>query len=188
MGDFILLFIFSVLVGGILLWTSFTGLSDVPVFTGILGIYFIFLPIAPAMGLNKVFLLMVALLLGLLWTTMALFSVTKPFRYCIKKEVTYLQPIYAHKGRNSSRKFYALQCRVPVGRHIRQLKSEDWYKLPHIEKRYTPNTTLTVWVHKKHENKFLVRRCFGVGANLCLLLPGIGFLEIGIKLLIDVVG
>lgn len=187
MVDLILFFILSFLVGGILLWTSFTGLSDVPVFTGILGVYFIFLPITLALGWNKLFLLMLALPLGLFWTIMSLISVTEPFRYCIKKEVTYIQPIYAHKGWKSSTKYYALQCRVPVGRHIRQLQSKDWYRLPHIEKTYTPNTTLTVWVNKKHEDHFLVRRFFGVGANLCLLLPGIIILVIGIRLLLDMV-
>lgn len=186
MGDLIFLFILCFFVGGLLLWASFTGISFSPIFTVLLGVYFILLPIILALGWTTVFALMVALPLGLFWTIMAFHGITSPFRFCFKCEATYLKPVFDHRHRGrSSRGYYALECRIPSGRHIRQKKSDDWYDLSFIEKRYTPNTTITVWVNKKHPDTFLARRFFGVGSHLLLLLPGIGFLGFGIKLVLD---
>ena len=185
MGELFPLFLICFFAGGLLLWATFSGSSMAPVLTGIIGIYFIFLPISLALGWNKVFIIMLTLPLGLLWTIMAFLGITSPFRYRIKREATYIQPIYEHKGRNHSTKYYVLQCRIPVGKHIRQINSEDWYELSLIEKKYTPGTTITVWVNKKHEERFLVRRFSGVVSHLFLILPGIGFLVIAIKALLN---
>lgn len=186
MDDLIFLFILCFFVGGLLLWASFTGGSAAPIFTGMLGVYFILLPIFLALGWTTIFALMVTFPLGLFWTFMAFHGITAPFRYCIKCEVTYLKPVFDHRHRGrSSRNYYALECRIPSGRHIRQRKSDDWYDLSYIEKRHTPNTTITVWANKKHPDSFLVRRFFGVDSHLLLLIPGISFLGFAIKLVMN---
>lgn len=185
MDELIPLFLICFFVGGLILWATFTGWSTAPVFTGILGVYFILLPIFLALGWTTLFALMVTLPLGFLWTVMAFFGVTAPFRFCIRREVTYIQPVFHHKHRGRSGKYYALQCRFQNGRHTRQQKSEDWYDLSSIEKKYTPNTTITIWANKKNNSEFRVRRFFGVGSYLLLFVPSIGFLGLGIKLIVD---
>lgn len=185
MGNLIFLFIICFLTGGLILWATFTGLSTAPVITCILGIYFILLPIFLALGWTTAFALMLLLPLGLFWTALALYGITAPFRFCIKQEVTYLQPVFDHKHRKRSAKYYALQCRLPIGKHLRQKSSCDWYSLSYIEKKYTPNTTITVWRNKKDDTKFQVHRFFGVGSYIPLFFCGIGFLGIGIKLIFD---
>lgn len=187
MSDLIILFLICFLVGGLILWATFTGSSSSPAFTGLLGVYFILLPIFLALGWTTVYALMVTIPLGFLWTAIAIHGITSPFRFCIKHEATYLQPVFDH-SRNGRHKYYALGCQIKSGRHTRQLKSCDWYDLSFIEKRYVPNSTVAVWVNKKNDNEFRVRRYFSVGSMFLLLFLGITFLGFALKLIFDFIG
>lgn len=154
--------------------------------TIVIGLCFIMIPVCIILKWNNLLALMIIVPLGLSWTVVAFWLITQPFRYCVKREVTYKQAVFDHTlcGRNRSIKCYALECSLQADGKEYKAKSKDTYTLTEINRKYIEGSTITVWFHKKKLTQFMVKRFQGAFVGLWLLIIGIAFLWIAVKVCI----
>ena len=132
----------------------------------------------------KAFALLLTIPLGGLWTLKAVLMVIEPFTYCISGEGMYIKSVFDHAGkgrRSRHKKYYSLECNFRSNGKGYQRKSEDSYTLDEINKKYTEGGMIPIWISRKNPMQFKVRRWEGFGAGLLLLLIGVGFIGVAVK-------
>ena len=147
-----------------------------------IGIWFIALPVCLINGWSKAFALLVTVPLGALWTAGAVSGLLEPFHYCIETEAQYKEYVFAGTSKRNHTRFYALKCSYQHGKRGYTERSHDHYTQSQIEKNFTVGSTIPIWVNKKNPKEFKVKRFHGMFAYSLLLMLGLGFLGVAVKI------
>jgi len=172
-------------VGLILIWIAIKDRSPGWMLLFFIGAWFIAMPICLVNGWNKAFALLVTIPLGGLWTWGAVSGLTEPLRFCIPTEAVYEEYVFVRTSRRNHTRFYALKCKYHYGNRGYQEKSQDHYTQSKIEKKFTVGSTVQIWVNKKNSREFKAKRFHGMFAYSLLLMVGIGFVEIAVRVIFD---